>query len=85
MYIYLVGGLEHFLFSIYVSRRIIPADEVIFFQRVETTNQICSAHLEVVSTSVRSVSSFCEAPTTQFTAAAFVAASDEGNSFLGPR
>ena len=36
---YLVGGLEHFLFC-HVLGIIIPTDELIFFIGVETTNQV---------------------------------------------
>ena len=37
-YVYLVGGLEHFLFSI-IYGIILPIDELIFFKMVKTTNQ----------------------------------------------
>jgi hypothetical protein len=38
-FIYLAGGLEHFLFF-HILGIIIPTDEVIFFRGIETTNQI---------------------------------------------
>ena len=38
---YLVGGLEHeFYFPFHIWDVILPIDELIFFRRVETTNQI---------------------------------------------
>jgi hypothetical protein len=36
---YLVGGLEHVLFSIMYGI-ILPIDELIFFKMIKTTNQV---------------------------------------------
>ena len=38
IYVYMVGGLEHFLFSI-IYGIILPIDELIFFKMVKTTKQ----------------------------------------------
>jgi len=38
IYMYMVGGLEHFLFSI-IYGIILPIDELIFFKMVKTTKQ----------------------------------------------
>lgn len=40
----LVGGLEHFLFSV-IYGIILPIDELIFFKMVKTTNQMAMVFL----------------------------------------